>query len=57
MSKKPPKRGEQLVADIERWRLEMAGELGIIEEVDSNYRPSEPRPILRAPHRRPKKRL
>lgn len=53
MSKNPPKRSEQITADLERWQLEMAEELGIIEEVRQTNYSLGARPVLRSVHGRP----
>lgn len=54
MKRNPPKRSEQILADLERWQLEMAEELGIIEEVQQAHYPLGPRPVLRSTHGRPR---
>lgn len=53
MSKIPPRRSEQVTADLERWQLEMAEELGIIEEVRQTNYPMNAHPALRSTHSRP----
>ncbi|NLW17067.1 MAG: hypothetical protein GX033_05395 [Firmicutes bacterium] len=53
MRKEPPKRNEQIWADIEHWQLEMAEELGIIEEIRHVHHSLGPRPVLRCKHHRP----
>ncbi|HBK84840.1 MAG TPA: hypothetical protein DDZ53_02270 [Firmicutes bacterium] len=51
MRNNPPKRGEQMTVDLERWQLEMAEELGILEEAHGNaYATLTPRPVLRSIH-------
>lgn len=53
MKKNPPRRSEQMLADLERWQLELADELGIIEEVYHAHHPIGARPVLRSHHDRP----
>ncbi len=53
MKKKPPRRNEHMLADFERWQLEMAEELGLIEQVRHDYHPLGRRPVLRPQHQRP----
>lgn len=53
MKRNPPRRSEQMFADLERWQLELADELGIIEEVHHAHHPLGPRPVLRSTHDRP----
>lgn len=53
MSRIPPRRSEQITADLERWQLEMAEELGIVEEVRQTNYPLNARPVLRSTHSRP----
>ena len=45
MRNNPPKRGEQMTVDLERWQL------GILEEAHGNaYATLTPRPVLRSIH-------
>ncbi len=53
MKKNPPRRGESMFVNLERWQLEMADELGIIEEAHQAHHPLGPRPVLRSTHGRP----
>lgn len=53
MRKNPPKRGEQMTVDLERWQLEMAEEIGIIEEVRGAHAKLAPSPVFRSVHGRP----
>ncbi|MGI6357252.1 MAG: hypothetical protein ACOX2K_00910 [Bacillota bacterium] len=50
MSSKKPRAHEQLSADIERWQLEMASELGIVEEVRGECPAMGRHPLLRSHH-------
>ncbi len=56
MSTTPPKRHERLSADVEKWQLEMAQELGIIDEVRAGRAPSGGRFLLRPHHYHPQDR-
>ncbi len=53
MNRRTPKRTEQMLADMERWRLEIAEELGLIENVSQVRYPLGPHPVLRPQHQRP----
>lgn len=53
MKKNPPKRGEQLAADLDRWQLEMSDEIGIVEANYRIYNAITPRPAIRSLHKRP----
>lgn len=50
---KPPNRHEPLSSDVERWQLEMAQELGIVDEIKDDRGTSGLRPVLRPHHPRP----
>lgn len=56
MSTTPPRKHEPLSADVEKWQLEMAQELGIIDEVRAERAPSGGRFLLRPHHLHPQER-
>lgn len=56
MSTTPPRKHEHLIADVEKWQLEMAQELGIIDEVRAEGAPSGGRLLLRSHHFHPEPR-
>lgn len=50
LSTKEPRRHEQAAADVEKWQLEMAQELGVIDEVRVDKVSSGGRYLLRPHH-------
>lgn len=50
MQKRTGKKPNPIWADIERWQMELAQELGLIEEVRLEQMSTYPTPVLRSQH-------
>ncbi len=53
MSKQKPRRHENMLADVERWNLELANEIGVVSEVRTDSATSGHRPVLKSTHYSP----